>query len=92
MAPVLFTSAAPASGTDPGLGWWTGMAATYTTTRGTPLVATFKAYQVRPTLTLTCDVANIFNEPQRLYQGVRGRTQDIMYNFVTVTFGVSGRY
>ena len=50
------------------------------------------AYQVRPTLTLTCDVANILNEPQRLYQGVRGRTQDIMYNFVTVTFGVSGRY
>lgn len=50
------------------------------------------AYQVRPTLTLTCDVANILNEPQRLYQGVRGRTQDIMYNFVTVTLGVSGRF
>jgi len=50
------------------------------------------AYQVRPTLTVTCDVANIFNAPQRLYQGVRGRTQDIMYNFVTITLGVSGRF
>ncbi len=50
------------------------------------------AYQVRPTLTFTCDVANLLNEPQKLYQGVRGRTQDIMYNFVTVTFGVSGRF
>ena len=50
------------------------------------------AYQVRPSLTLTCDVANVFNEPQRLYQGVPGRTQDIIINFVTVTVGVSGRF
>jgi TonB-dependent receptor len=50
------------------------------------------AYQLNPGVTLTCDVANIFNKPQRLYQGVPGRTQDIIYNFVTVTFGVSGRF
>jgi len=50
------------------------------------------AYQVRPTMTLTCDIANIFNKPQRLYQGVPGRTQDIIYNFVTITVGVSGRF
>jgi TonB-dependent receptor len=50
------------------------------------------AYQLRPSVSLTCDVANIFNEPQRLYQGVAGRTQDIMYNYVTVTVGVSGRF
>jgi TonB-dependent receptor len=50
------------------------------------------AYQLRPSVTLTCDVANIFNAPQKLYQGVPGRTQDIIYNFVTVTCGVSGRF
>jgi iron complex outermembrane recepter protein len=50
------------------------------------------AYQVRPTLTLTCDVANLFNEPQKLYAGFRDRTQDIIVNFVTVTVGVSGRF
>ena len=50
------------------------------------------AYQVRPSMTLTCDVGNIFNEPQRLYAGVRGRTQDLMYNYVTISFGVSGRF
>jgi len=50
------------------------------------------AYKLRPSVTFTCDVANIFNAPQKLYQGVPGRTQDIIYNFVTVTFGVSGRF
>jgi TonB-dependent receptor len=50
------------------------------------------SYQVRPSVTLTCDVANILNEPQKLYQGVRGRTQDIIYNFVTITAGISGRF
>ena len=50
------------------------------------------AYQVRPSLTLTCDVANLFNQEQRYYQAVAGRTQDLIYNFVTITFGVSGRF
>jgi len=50
------------------------------------------AYQLRPAVSLTGDVANIFNAPQRLYQGVPGRAQDIMYNYVTVTLGVSGRF
>ena len=50
------------------------------------------AYQVRPTLTFTCDVANLFNEPQKLYVGNPSRTQDIIINFVTVTLGVSGRF
>jgi TonB-dependent receptor len=50
------------------------------------------AYQLRSSVTLTCDVANIFNKPQMLYQGIPGRTQDIIYNFITVTMGVSGRF
>jgi TonB-dependent receptor len=50
------------------------------------------AYQLRPSLSLTCDVANIFNEPQELYQGFTNRKQDVIINFVTVTLGVSGRF
>ncbi len=50
------------------------------------------AYQWRPAVTFTCDIANLFNEKQRLYQGVEGRTQDIIINFVTITLGVSGRF
>jgi len=47
---------------------------------------------VFPAASFTLDVANIFNEKQRLYQGVRGRTQDIIINFVTITAGVTGRF
>ncbi len=50
------------------------------------------AYQYRPTLSFTVDVANVFNEPQVLYAGFGNRIQDIINNFVTVTVGVSGRF
>jgi TonB-dependent receptor len=50
------------------------------------------AYQVRPTLTFNLDVANLFNEPQRLYAATPNRTQDVMLTFVTITAGVSGRF
>ncbi len=50
------------------------------------------AYQVRPSLSLTCDITNIFNSPQRLYVGVPDRMHTTTINFVTVTFGVSGRF
>jgi hypothetical protein len=48
-------------------------------------------YHLRPSLTVTCDVANLLNEPQRLYCGIPDRTHDIIINFVAVTVGVSGR-
>jgi TonB-dependent receptor len=50
------------------------------------------AYQVRPTLAFTCDISNLFNEPQRLYVGIPDRMQNTTINFVTITFGVSGRF
>ena len=50
------------------------------------------AYQLRPTLTLTLDVANLFNEPQQLYAGFPNRVQDVILNFITVTAGISGRF
>jgi outer membrane receptor protein involved in Fe transport len=50
------------------------------------------AYQVRPALGLSLDVANVFNEPQVFYRGFKGRTQRTIVNFVTVTVGVNGRF
>lgn len=50
------------------------------------------AYQVRPSLAFTVDVSNIFNEPQVLYRGYKGRTSQITYNFVTITAGFNGRF
>jgi TonB-dependent receptor len=50
------------------------------------------AYQVRPSLNLSLDVANLFNEPQVLYRGFKDRAQRTLYNFVTITAGVNGRF
>jgi hypothetical protein len=50
------------------------------------------AYQVRPALSLTCDISNLFNEPQALYVGAADRMYSTIMNFITVTFGVSGRF
>jgi TonB-dependent receptor len=50
------------------------------------------AYQVRPALSLSFDVANLFNEPQVLFRGYKTRTQRTLYNFVTITAGVNGRF
>jgi iron complex outermembrane recepter protein len=49
-------------------------------------------YQLRPAVSLTCDVTNIFNEPYRVYIGTADRMGTTIINFVTVTFGVSGRF
>jgi TonB-dependent receptor len=50
------------------------------------------AYQLRPAVSLTLDIANLFNEPQRLYVGNPDRMQNTIINFVTSTAGVSGRF
>lgn len=50
------------------------------------------AYQLRPAVTLTLDVNNIFNEPYRVYIGKANRMGTTTLNFVTMTFGVSGRF
>ncbi len=49
-------------------------------------------YQVSPTLGFSFDVANLFNEPQAFYRGFKSRSQRTLYNFVTVTAGVNGRF
>ncbi len=49
-------------------------------------------YQLRPGISLSLDVANIFNEPQVFYRGNKDRTQRTIVNFVTVTAGINGRF
>ena len=49
-------------------------------------------YQIRPTVTLNCDVNNLFNEPQRLYRFVPDRLQSLFIPGTTVTFSVSGQF
>ncbi len=50
------------------------------------------AYQVRPTLSFSLDVANVFNEHQAFYRGYPERMQSTIVPGTTFTFGVSGRF
>jgi TonB-dependent receptor len=50
------------------------------------------AYQVRPAVSLSIDVANIFNESQSFYRGYFTRLQSRIIPGSAVTFGVSGRF
>ena len=50
------------------------------------------AYQLRPSLSLSLDVANALNEPQVSYRGFKDRTQLTLKNFVTITAGINGRF
>ena len=50
------------------------------------------AWQFRPSLQFTADVANFFNEPQRTYRGFRERMSGTIINGTTLTFGVNGRF
>ncbi len=50
------------------------------------------SYQVRPSLQLTLDVANLFNEPQAFYRGVRSQLQNTIINGTTITAGINGRF
>ncbi len=50
------------------------------------------SYQLRPSLGLSLDVANVLNEPQVFYRGFKGRTQRTIVNFVTITAGINGRF
>ena len=50
------------------------------------------AYQLRPTLSLTLDVQNIFNREQSWYRGTPDQLAQVFVPGVTVTAGVSGRF
>jgi TonB-dependent receptor len=50
------------------------------------------SYQLNPKVNLTCDVSNLFNEPQVIYRGFRNQPSTIIYNFITINVGVNGRF
>ena len=49
-------------------------------------------YQIRPAVSLTCDIDNLFNEPQRRYRGIPDQMQSTSMTSSTVTVGVNGRF
>lgn len=49
-------------------------------------------YQYKPAVNFSLDASNIFNEPQQFYIGYKNRHRRSIYNFVTITAGVNGRF
>ena len=47
---------------------------------------------MRPSVTLTVDVSNLFNKPQAYYRGIPDQMQNTIINGTTMTFGVNGRF
>ena len=50
------------------------------------------SYEVRPSLHLTCDVANISNAPQKIYRGIPDQLDTEIIQGTTITFGIQGRF
>lgn len=50
------------------------------------------AYQIRPALSFSVDVGNLFNEAQTFYRGVTDNISEVRIPGVTVTIGMSGRF
>ncbi|MBL9185904.1 MAG: TonB-dependent receptor [Opitutaceae bacterium] len=50
------------------------------------------SYQLRPSATLTLDVANLGNEPQAFYRGIPDQMQNTIINGTTLTLGINGRF
>ena len=50
------------------------------------------AYQVRPAVSLTVDIANFTNEPQGQYRGIPDQVERVIINGTAINFGVSGRF
>ena len=50
------------------------------------------AYQLRPSLSFTVDMQNIFNVSQSWYRGTPDQLAQVYIPGVTMTFGVSGRF
>ena len=50
------------------------------------------SYQVRPAVSLSLDVANLFNEPEVFYRGIRDQMFSTNIPGTSVTVGVNGRF
>lgn len=60
--------------------------------RARTVVNTGVAYQLRPSLSLSLDVQNLFNEPQSWYRGIPDQLAQVYIPGVTLTVGLSGRF
>ena len=49
-------------------------------------------YQFRPSMQVTLDVTNLFNEPQAFYRGIPDQMQSTVILGTTLTVGLSGRF
>jgi outer membrane receptor protein involved in Fe transport len=49
-------------------------------------------YQVRPNLTVSFGVANLFNEPQIYYRGIPDQLETFLIQGTTITAGLEGRF
>ena len=49
-------------------------------------------YQVRPSLSFSCDITNLTNEPQAFYRGIPDQLQSRILQGTSITMGVSGRF
>ena len=56
------------------------------------LVSPSFAFDLRPSLTLTCEVSNVTNEHQVRYQVKRDRVRQERDNPTNITFGVKSRF
>lgn len=50
------------------------------------------SYQLRQNVKLSCDVANIFNEPQKIYRGIPDQIQQVRIQPPKVTMSVTGQF
>lgn len=50
------------------------------------------SYRIRPALTLFVDVANLTNEPQAYYRGIKDQMERTIIDGTTVTAGIEGRF
>ena len=50
------------------------------------------AYQLRPAVSLTCDISNLFNEPEVFYRGIPDQMFSTNIAGTSITFGVNGRF
>jgi TonB-dependent receptor len=49
-------------------------------------------YELRPGVSLTCDVSNLFNQPQEFYRGIPEQLQRWTLTGTTVSIGIGGRF
>jgi len=50
------------------------------------------SYQIRPAVSLTLDVSNLFNEPVAYYRGIQDQVERTLITGTTINVGISGRF